>query len=217
LASIGGERYSKEVLVRVADAYYNQSEYQRAVNTYRFLIEQKPTSVDAAGYQRRIVEAHSDALERDEALAAMKELVERYGPGTEWAVANQKYPNRLKRALAASEALVFQRSRELHAEAQRLEKGSKRPNLDLYRQAAAMYEVYLSRFGDHEHGPEVRFLRAEILYFKLGQYEDAGDAYVAVARATSRPPPTQWPPMAAITSWGVFSRRSKVSFACRQK
>ena len=33
----------------------------------------------------------------------------------------------------------------------------------------------------------------------------------------SRPPPTVWPFIAAITSFGVCSRRLSVSLACRQK
>src|ERR1039457_3347983 len=39
----------------------------------------------------------------------------------------------------------------------------------------------------------------------------------SAAMAISSPPPTQWPLIAAITSLGVCSSRSSISFACRQK
>src|SRR5690606_9567581 len=35
---------------------------------------------------------------------------------------------------------------------------------------------------EHENAAEVRFLRAEILYFKLQKLEEAGDEYLAVAK-----------------------------------
>ena len=40
---------------------------------------------------------------------------------------------------------------------------------------------------------------------------------MSAAIATSRPPPTVWPFSAAMTSFGVCSRRFSVSLACRQK
>jgi len=40
---------------------------------------------------------------------------------------------------------------------------------------------------------------------------------MSAAIAISSPPPTQWPFRAAITSFGVCSRRFSVSFAWRQK
>jgi len=44
-----------------------------------------------------------------------------------------------------------------------------------------------------------------------------GDGDVSAAIATSSPPPTQWPLIAAITSFGVCSSRFNVSLACKQK
>jgi tetratricopeptide (TPR) repeat protein len=182
LASIGGERYSRDVLVRVADAYYGQSEYERAVGTFRFLIEMKPDGIEAAEYQRRIVDAYVSALMVDNVIAETKVLVEGYGPGSAWEKANAEYPTRLERSARLTEDLVRTTARNYHAQAQEDEKRRKKPNLALYTQAAAMYERYLAAYAQHENGPEMRTLRADILYFKLGQHEAAGDEYMAVAR-----------------------------------
>lgn len=184
LASIGGERYSKDVLVRVAEAYYNQSEYERAASTYRFLIEQEPTRLHAAEYQRSIVKAFVEALDRERGMAEISTLVTTYGPDSRWAKANQAYPSRLERSLELTERLVRQTATNYHAEAQRLETTRKKPNVALYTAAADTYAYYLSHFGTHARAAEVRFLRAEILYFKLGRYEAAGDEYLAVGKST---------------------------------
>ncbi|MCG8422348.1 MAG: tetratricopeptide repeat protein [Proteobacteria bacterium] len=187
LASIGGERYSKDVLVRVAKAYYGQSEYERAVNTYRFLIERSPTHLDAAKFQREIVGAYAESLDPKKTMAQIKILVDDFGPGSKWVeVNNKRFPSRVKRSLRRIERLVRDTATGYHAEAQKVEKARKKANLALYAQAADTYSYYLSRFGKHANAARIRFLRAEILYFKLRKYEQAGDQYMAVAKTEAR-------------------------------
>lgn len=182
LASIGGERYSHDILVRVADSYQAQADYDRAVDTYRFLIDLKPTSIQAAAHQRRIVETRVEALDDKAAVAEMKTLVDKYGPGSDWAAENKRSGG-LKRSLAATEKLVRETAKNFHAEAQQEEKSNKDANMALYHQAADAYSFYLSKFGDNPNAVEVRFLRAEILFFKLKKYEEAGDEYFAVGKS----------------------------------
>ncbi len=183
LASIGGERYSRDVLVRVADAYYAQSEYDLSVNTYRFLIEQNPDGIDAAEYQRKIVESYTSALMIDNVITELGVLVETYGPNSLWQSANTGFPTRLERSLRLTETLARGTATEYHAEAQENEKREGKVNIVLYKQAAAMYEAYLRGYTEGENVAEVRFLRADILFFKLEQYEAAGDAYLAVGQS----------------------------------
>ncbi len=203
LASIGGERYSKDVLIKVADAYLGQAEYDRAVDTYKFLIAMEPDGLGAAAYQRQIVDTWASALDQPESLAAAKILVETYGPGTTWAKA-QRNRDGLTRSLGASEELLRTLSKNLHADAQAREKGSKPPKrpaeptaaddakyrafLDkngltaAYRQATAGYALYLSAFGTAPDAAELRFFRAQILLLKLYEYEAAGDEFLAVGK-----------------------------------
>ncbi|ACY16460.1 tetratricopeptide repeat protein [Haliangium ochraceum] len=184
LASIGGTRYSRDVLVRVADAYFGQSEYERAAQTYRFLIDMKPTGIEAAEYQRAVVEAYVAALQPEQVEAEMRLLVENYGPASKWAEQNAKFPTRKARSERLTEAMVRNTAKNYHAEAQAAEKRDKKPDLALYTQAADLYQTYLTAYTEHENAAEVRFLRAEILYFKLGKLEEAGDEYLAVAQQT---------------------------------
>ncbi|MEZ4367241.1 MAG: tetratricopeptide repeat protein [Kofleriaceae bacterium] len=191
LASIGGERYSRDVLVKVAESYVAQGEYDRATDTYRFLIQMDPAALKAAEYQRGIVANASGALDEAAATAEMRILVDTYGPRTPWAK-GQRNKDALARSLAVTEELVRTTATNFHAEAQAREqparKGAKPPppDLALYGRAADAYALYLDAFGQGKaatpEAVEVRFLRAEILLFKLGQLEQAGDEYMAVGR-----------------------------------
>ena len=208
LASIGGERYSRDVLIKVADAYLGQAEYDRAVDTFGFLIALEPDALSSAAYQRRVVETWSSALDTPELLNASKLLVERYGPGTDWAKA-QRNRDGLVRSLAATEELLRTTAKNLHADAQAREKAAKPPKrpaelapadapawertyrafLDKhglaqgYTQAAGGYQLYLSAFADTPTAVELRFLRAQILFFKLFRLEEAGDEFLAVGKS----------------------------------
>ena len=53
----------------------------------------------------------------------------------------------------------------------------------LYAQAAEAYAFYLEQFPDAKDAAELRYLRADILYFKLGDYRAAGTEYLAVGRS----------------------------------
>jgi len=183
LVSIGGERYSESVLVRLADLFTHQAAYERAVAAHRFLIDVDKTRLAAARHQQRIVDAHLAALDGAAAGAAVKVLVDTYGPGSAWAAAHRRErPREVARILNAIEETARRVGVGFHAEAQAREKARRRPDPALYQRAADTYADYLARFGRHRQAAEVRFLRAEILFFKLGEIEAAGDEYLAVGK-----------------------------------
>lgn len=186
LASIGGERYSRDVLVKVAESYAGQGETDRGTEAYRFLIKMDPDSIKAAEFQRQIVGIWSSALENDRAQAEIGVLVKEFGPSTQWAKA-QRNRDALKRSLEATEELVRTTAIGLHGEAQQAEKASKKPDKVLYTRAADAYQRYLDVFGAGKDATpksaELRYYRADILYFKLGQLEPAGDEYLAVGKS----------------------------------
>src|SRR5262249_11682455 len=90
----------------------------------------------------------------------------------------------------------------IHGEAQHREKGAKlaksteegcqlHPNVPpeikaLYLRASDAYDQYLEAFGSGkkavEGAVEIRYYRADILCFKLGKVEEAGDEYLAVGK-----------------------------------
>ncbi len=185
LASIGGEQYSRDVLIRVAESYASQTEWDRSNEAFRFLIKMDPESIKAADYQREIVANWNSALDVDRAQEEIKVLLDNFGPNTAWAKA-QRNRDALARSLEVTEDLVRTTAVNMYGEAQRREKSDKKPDINLYTRAAAAFDQYLAAFGvGKSQSPkttEIRFYRADILYFKLGKLEEAGDEYRAVGK-----------------------------------
>ena len=208
LSSIGGERYSKSVIVRLAEVFFTQGDYDRSVEAYRFLIEDNPSSVKAASYQRQIVDAYLEGLDRKKAMAEIKILVEDYKPGSPWAKENAQHKETVKRAYESSEVLVRTMAKGFHAEAQALERSQGQVDPQVYGQAADTYGFYLESFADHPRAAEVRFLHAEILFFKLKKLEEAGDEYLAVGKTS---PVGKWHKDALLKAMAAFRKARPAS------
>jgi TolA-binding protein len=206
LTSVGGERYATDVLVKVGERYTEQADYERAAGVYAYLIEADPAAVRAASWQRAIVDGWNQALDPAKAQAAIAVLLDAYGPRSPWATAARDRAAE-RDAIAASldetERLVRVTAKNLHADAQARERydrckvaapyiglatGTKRCGAavgPMFAAAAAAYETYLGAFGTgRAESVEVRYLRAQILYFKLGELEAAGDELMVVARTS---------------------------------
>ena len=186
LVSIDGEKYSRDVMIKVAESYAAQAEWDRSGEAYKFLIKLDPDSLKAAEHQRSIVTNWTSALDLDRAQEEIKILLEKYGPAGPWAK-QQKNREGLMRSLELTEDLTRTTAVGIHGEAQRREKSDKKPDKNLYTRAATAYEQYLEAFGGTKAQTpktiEIRYYRADILYFKLGKTEEAGDEYLGVGKS----------------------------------
>jgi len=182
LASIQGERYSREILEKLSERYFAQTRYVKAIDAYKFLISLDPAHPAAPSYQIQLVESYSALDDPDQALAAAKELADRYGPGSDWAKENRARKKLVAKAFRQAEEVLRGLAKNFHAEAQRDEKQRKAPEIKKYTRASDLYAFYLSRFEKSPQAVEIRFLRAQILYFKLSTYELAGDEFLAVGK-----------------------------------
>jgi len=203
LASIDDSTYARDVMIKVAEAYYGQAEYERSADTYRFLIGIDAEAISAATWQRKIVENWVAALDSESARKEMKILVDGYGPESPWARHQKGQADALARSLAATELLVRTSATNMHAEAQTAEDREKKPNVALYTSAAEAYGLYLTGFGASDKGPELRYYRADILYWKLKKYEEAGDEYLAVGRSA---PVGEWHKKALRQAMDAFEK-----------
>ena len=186
LVSIDGEQYSRDVMVKVAESYGAQAEWERSSDAYRFLIRMDPEGLKSAEYQRSIIANWNSALDVDKAQEEIKVLLQNFGPNTPWSKA-QKNKEALQRSLETTEDLTRTTAMNIHGEAQRRDKADKKADINLYGRAAAAYEQYLAAFGTGkgatEKATEIRYYRADILFFKLGKTEEAGDEYLAVGKS----------------------------------
>jgi len=231
LASIGGEKYSRDVMIKVAESYGAQAEWERSNEAYRFLIKMDPSSIKAADYQRDIIANWNSGLDVEKAQDEIKILLVNYGPSTDWAK-QQKNRDALERSLATTEELVRVTATNIHGEAQRRERSLKIPKLTecvtqpksppdiltLYTKASDAYESYLSAFGTgkgaSQAATEVRYHRADILCFKLGKVEDAGDEYLAVGKSA---PVGALHQQALLNAMGAFEAARPKDVASRKK
>ena len=186
LVSIDGEQYSRDVMVKVAESYGAQAEWERSSDAYRFLIKMDPEGLKSAEFQRSIIANWNSALDVDKAQDEIKVLLDSFGPNTAWAKA-QKNKEALQRSLETTEELTRTTAMNIHGEAQRRDKADKKADINIYTRAAAAYEQYLAAFGTGkgatEKATEIRYYRADILFFKLGKTEEAGDEYLAVGKS----------------------------------
>jgi TolA-binding protein len=182
LASIGGAGYSRKVIAKLADTFYAQARYERAIESERFLIELDPADEGNPDRQKVIVDAYREMDDNKSAVRELRKLAETYHPGSEWA----KKQEDMKvvehaRALAAKE--LREVAKNLHADAQRNEQLQRRVDADRYARAAEAYAYYLSKFGLDSDAGEVHYLLGDIYFFKLKKNEDAGDEYLAVGKS----------------------------------
>jgi cellulose synthase operon protein C len=208
LAQIGGKQYSQKVLKQLADTVFDQTRYERAVEAYRLLIELDPNNPDAPDYAGKIVEAYQLLGDTKTAVAEMRKLAGDYGAKSSWAAANKDRPKAVAHARTMAEELIRNLAKTMHAEAQQNEKTTKVVDKDRYARAAEAYAFYLQNFPDAADAIELRYLRADILYFKLGRYEEAGRDYLAVGKSQ---PVGKYHKDALLQAMGAFEKVRKVS------
>src|SRR5215831_429957 len=206
LAQIGGKQYSRKVLKQLADTVFDQTRYERAVEAYRLLIELDPNSAEAPDYHGKIVESYQLLGDVNTAVAEMRKLAANYGGRSAWATANKDRPKAVEHARTLSEGLIRTLAKTMHAEAQANEKTTKVVDKVRYARAAEAYEFYLANFSDASDAVELRYLRADILYFKLGKYEDAGREYLLVGKSQ---PVGKYHKDALLQAMGAFEKVRK--------
>jgi TolA-binding protein len=183
LAQIGGKQYSVRVMRRLADTVYDQTRYERAAQAYIFVLSLDPKQLDAPELQRRIVESFQSLGRGDRAAAEMRRLATNYGPKSEWAKANADHPEAVAAARTVAEGFIRTQAKTLHAQAQRNEKESRVVDKDRYGAAAEAYAFFIQSFPDAKDVVEVRYLRADILFFKLKDLRAAGQEYLEVGKS----------------------------------
>jgi TolA-binding protein len=203
LAQIGGKAYSETVLKQLADTVFDQTRYERAVEAYQLLIDLDPQSPDAPDDAGRIVEAYQLLGDTKAAVAAMRKLAGDYGARSPWAAANKDRPKAVQHARAMAEELIRTLAKTMHAEAQQNEKITHVIDKERYARAAESYAFYLQSFPDAADAVELRYLRADILYFKLGRYEEAGRDYLAVGKSQ---PVGKYHKDALLQAMGAFEK-----------
>jgi TolA-binding protein len=180
LAAIDGEKYSRKVLVRLAEAYEAQTRYDKSVPTWRFLIGLDANHEDNASFQVHVATGVRGSGDIPKALDELTTLEKSFGPRSAWGKAHVK---QAKASHAEGEVILFDMARSVHESAQAAEKDTKVADKDRYALAARAYEDYTHRYPANPHAVEVSYLTGDIYLFKLNKKEQAGDAYLRVGES----------------------------------
>jgi cellulose synthase operon protein C len=192
LVKAGGDKFAGRIVRALAEAFYEQSHYERGIEAYRLLIKLEPTSPECNDFALKIAQGHSTLeawkeLENDYRLV-VKEYVgpqELPGkpkpPGSGWA--QVQTPATLAAAEKASEKQMREDAVGLHAKAQ-----SDKTSKGEYQAAAALYRVYLSRFGNRPEAYDVNYNLGEINFYHLNDASGSAEAYLAAVRMNPKGP-----------------------------
>jgi TolA-binding protein len=182
LVKAGGDKFAGKIVKALAAAFYEQAHYERGIEAYELMLKLDPTGPDAPSYGLAIAQGYSTIEDWPKLKATYDRLLKTFvlpeqgAEGGAWARA-QTDPDIVKAAQARIEKQLREDATNLHGKAQR-DKTSRAE----FEGAAALYEVYLSRFGKSEAAYEVEFSVAEIDFYHLGKNSDAATHYMATAR-----------------------------------
>ena len=165
-------RYRLPIMRRVAQSLRDQGDFGRAVEAYRAVITEAPTDSAALGVQREIVDIYQNrVLDPEKAQEARLQLVENFGPNSNWARAN---PSIATQANAAREEALRQSAQF------RLSQAQQRNDRARFAEAAQLYGRYMQEFAQADSAQRASLLYGEAL-FGQGNYSEAGTQYARAA------------------------------------
>ena len=190
LVKAGGDKFAGKIVKALAAAFYEQAQYERGIEAYELMLKLDPASPEAPDYALAIAEGYATLEDWPKLKVAYERLLKNFtlpeqgGEGGAWARAQGNLE-----VAAAATAKIEKQLREgatnLHGKAQR-DKTSRAE----FEGAAALYEVYLSKFGKSEGAYEAEFGLGEIYFYHLGKNGDAAAHYMATARRNPKGPLT---------------------------
>ncbi len=174
---IGGKKYFRMMLVRLADIYTNQGKFPGSIAIYKRLINDYPLHRDDADFQLKIVEAYSNLNDKENTTKEILNMVYYAKPAeeSEWVKANQeKDAERIEEAWENAERMLIKTVVEYHKESLKIN------NQATWDKTQKLYEIYIQYFQKSKTYYNVCFNYAELLY-RRDNYKMAGEWYTKVA------------------------------------
>jgi cellulose synthase operon protein C len=202
LTKIGGERFSGRIVRRLAEQYYDQAHYEKGIEAYELLLKLEPTSRDAGRWILQVAAGYDAIEDWGRVKTTFERAIAQYGTGGPWS-RTQGDPANATATAAAIEKALREDATSLHAKAQK-----DRTSRAEFEGAAALYEVYLSKFGGEPAAYELQFYVGEIDFFRLDRNLDAATHYLAAARGVPR---QATPAMATMRHDALYNALSALS------
>ncbi len=174
------QAYAFRVYEQLGELYLKQERVKDAADTFALFVQSKPLDAQAPIFQARVIAIYERNGFATLALAAKRDYVVRYGPGSAFRTSNAQGWDKAQPLVQNHMAEL---ARSYHANAQK----SKRP--EDYQEAIRWYRAYLTAFPKAPEAARNNFLLAELLFetkqFALSTPEYEKAAYAYPAHATS--------------------------------
>lgn len=157
MAARGARPYDRELLTRLADVFYDSTDYASAVTAYAAAIRAQPLGPEALALARREILALHQQRAVDAAVAARLDFVKQFAPGGAWYAAQATRPAVRAEADRWSERALYEYATYHHYRELR-DRPESRPL------AEEAYRMYLARFPGKPRAVQMGFYLAEILY-----------------------------------------------------
>lgn len=178
-ASVGGEKYYGEMLMRLADILRERGEYDKSVVVLKRFLARNPYNIKAAEIQIQIVDTSNLKVDKKLLWQEMSYLLKNYSEGTPWAQRNANDKD-FKDSLEQVHTVAITYPKKQHAQAQ------KDNNKYLFAQAEIGYGLYLQSFSKRPESLEVRFHLAEIQY-QQNRYRESAKNFWAITQLGNDP------------------------------
>ncbi len=172
---IGPRPYEIQVFKKLGDVYFERTEYDKALEVYRYILKRWPMHILAIQVQKKIMQCYERKNDIEHAVEAREVLVTKYGPGSEWYEKNKNNPAIEKISEEMTEKILLEYSTFHHARAQ------EKNDINEYKLAIEGYKKFLKLFPYSPKTAEVEFYIAQI-YDVLGKYEEAARFYLLVTQ-----------------------------------
>jgi len=200
LDSFDDNEVTVDVLTQMGDFYMEQGFWIESVEAYQSLLQRDPYSPEAPFIQSRIAVAYEGSGDLAGAATAREQIVESYGPESEWATMSED--SSIVAEVDSLRASALQHSIQYHAQQVAESDPGSQQALQSYSSLINKIELYLVDYPDSREAYEFKFLLGDS-YYNTGNLAMAGDVYLSVVYDSTS---TQQRENAAVNAFSSFGQ-----------
>ena len=148
----------------LGQVYYDLTQYEQAIETYREIIKQYPNNIRNPEIQEAVILIAGNVEGIESALVERKNYVKLFGPGSRWAdVYSRSNPQLVTEVDEKAEKYLYEYSTYFHADSME-DKYSKKEKVVILAKAVTAYEEFIATFPTSSRMSDALFNLAEIKY-----------------------------------------------------
>ncbi len=170
----GDREIGREVLLKIAQVYDDQTKYEAAREAYEAYIHDYPLAPDLPGVYRAVATTYEKETNYEMQVETYMRLARDLGPDSPWMRANSGRSADVEEAINLVQNSIFAAGTYYHEMGQKATSEAERN--ELYKRAIAVYSQYLERYPNADNAYQTAFNLAEC-YYTTKQYEPAAMWY----------------------------------------